>query len=256
MILFIICFIILLFIIGNYLTKPFEHFKSSNKWTTDKNTLLLESTPLNDNQKTEVKNMINSVTESKLKTLIATQSPLLVGPQGPQGQTGPPGTTLIASGRLINKNGSFIKDSKQPEYVVTRTEGTSPDSSLSFMDNNSAFASFQHWLLDVDNNIKNRFDNNCLTMDPLKDKVFIQKCENNPNQKWAWDSSNRLISKTNSTNTMLKCIGLSDPETNVLTTNIPGCSGENCLTNTPRRYLITKDCEINNINEDEIWSFV
>ena len=226
-----------------------EHFKStSNKWTTDKNALLLESVSLNDTQKMEVKNMVNAVTESTLKTLIATQSPLLVGPQGPQGPTGPPGTTLIASGRLINKSGGG-------ENVATRTEGTSPTTSLSFMDTNSAFSSFQHWMLDVNNNLKNRYDNNCLTMDPEKEKVFIQKCEDSPNQKWTWDSSNRLISTTNSTDTMLKCIALSTPESNVLTTNVPGCSGENCLTNTPRRYLITKDCEINNLNENEVWGF-
>ena len=53
-----------------------------------------------------------------------------------------------------------------------------------------------------------------------------------------------------------KCIGLSNPERNILTTNIPGCTGDQCQTNTSRRYLHVKDCEINNIHEDEVWSFV
>ena len=29
-----------------------------------------------------------------------------------------------------------------------------------------------------------------------------------------------------------------------------------CISNQPKRYLTVKNCDINNINEDEIWSFV
>jgi len=207
--------------------------------------------------------MITSISQSQLKTLIATQSPLLVGPQGIQGVQGPAGTKLIASGRLINKSGSFdpITENTQnnyitPKFVVTRTQGTSPTSSLSFMDNISPFGSFQNWQLDINNNIKNKFDNSCLTMDNSLTKLHMANCDNSPNQKWSWDSSNRIISTTASDNIKLKCIGLTKPEVNVLTTNIPGCKGDECLSNEARRYLVLKDCEINNINEDELWAFV
>lgn len=251
--------------IENFATKEKDAKDSkdskSNAWTTDKDVLADEKKSLNDTQKTEVTNMINAISESKLKSLISSQSPLLVGPAGPQGIQGPSGTTLIASGRLINKSGSFDKVDGNtnyliPKYVVTRTEGTSQTSSLSFMDDTSPFASFQNWQLDINNNLKNRYDDNCLTMSTNDNKLYIDKCSDNPNQKWNWDNSNRIISTSNSNNRVLKCIGLSNPERNVLTTNIPGCTGDQCQTNTSRRYLNVKDCEINNIHEDEVWSFV
>jgi hypothetical protein len=207
-----------------------------------------------------LQNMISSVNQSQLKTLIAAQSPLLVGPKGPQGPQGPAGTTLVASGRLINKSGSTDGSKKHmttPSYVVTRTEGTNPSSSLSFMDDISPFASFQYWQLDINNNLKNRYDETCMTMNPSQSKLYIDKCSpDNPNQKWTWDNTNRLISTTASTNTQLKCIGLTEPESNILTSNVPGCVGDQCLNRTPRRYLEVKDCDINNINEDEVWSFI
>ena len=261
-VLLILFIILLLFIINrniniNYNIENFE----SNAWTTNKDQLAAENASLTDNQKTEVKNMITSITNSQLKTLITTQSPLLTGPQGPPGIQGPPGTKLVASGRLVNKKGSFDKSCSEqnyfiPKFVVTRTEGTSPTSSLSFMDHVSPFVSFQNWHLDLDNNLVNRYDGNCLTMDTNQEKLYIDTCNNNQNQKWIWDSSNRLISSSASTNSNLKCIGLTKPEYNVLTTNIPGCEGNQCLTNTPRQFLVVKDCEVNNINEDELWSFV
>jgi hypothetical protein len=205
--------------------------------------------------------MITSISQSQLKTLVSSQSPLLTGPQGPVGPQGPPGTQLVASGRLINKSGSFSGANGEqnffaPSYVVTRTQGTSPSSSLSFMDNVSPFGSFQNWQLDIQNNIKNRFDETCLTMNSTQDKLYMDKCNDNPNQKWTWDNSNRLISTTASTNSSLKCIGLTKPELNVLTTNIPNCKDKDCMSNTAKRYLVIKDCDINNINEDELWAFV
>ena len=269
-ILLILFIILLLYIINikkNQLSiqKTIQENFASNEWTTNKDVLAIEKTPLNDVQKTEVSNMINSISQSQLKTLIATQSPLLVGPPGPQGNQGPAGTTLIASGRLVNKKGSFdynsndSKDDKNyfnPKYVVTRTEGTQSSSSLSFMDNVSPFVSYQNWQLDVNNNLKNRYDGNCLTMNSTQDKVYMDKCSDNPGQKWSWDSSNRIISTSASNDRKLKCIGLTNPESNILTTNIPNCIGETCVNNTPKKYLTVKDCDINNIHEDELWSFV
>ena len=256
----LVLFIIMLFLIINKKNNTTENF-ASNAWTTDKDQLASESASLNDTQKTEVKNMIDSITQAQLKKLISTQSPLLTGPPGPQGIQGPAGTQLIASGRLVNKNGSYDKgvDSQNffnPQYVVTRTEGTSPISSLSFMDTVSPFVSFQNWNLDVNNNLKNRYDDTCLTMNATQDKLYMDKCGDNPNQKWSWDNSNRIISTTASSNRKLKCISLTKPEQNVLTTNIPGCNGQDCMSNTARRFLTVKDCAINNINDDELWSFV
>lgn len=257
-ILLVLFFILLLMIINNK-KYTIERFSSSNPWTTDKDKLNAEKQPLNDLQKKEVENMVKSLTNSQLKTLIQTQSPLLVGPAGPVGPPGPAGATLIASGRLINKKGSYNNSEDSfffPKYVVTRTEGTNQDSSLSYMENLNPFASYQNWQLDINNNLINKYDNNCLTMNKATNKLYIDKCSNESNQKWTLDNSNRLISTTASTSNKLKCIGLTKPETNILTTNLPGCAGKNCMNDLPKRYLIVKDCDINNIKDDELWSFI
>jgi hypothetical protein len=94
-------------------------------------------------------------------------------------------------------------------------------------------------------------------MSPTQDNIYMDKCnESDNNQKWSWDKSNRIVSTTASTSSKLKCIGLTQPEQNVVTTNIPNCNENNCVSNSPRRFLTMKDCDINNVNEDEIWSFV
>lgn len=262
-ILLILFLLLIIFMVNKYEKyKNIENFES-NPWTTDRDKLAAEKVDLNEVQKKTVTDMINAISSDTLKSLVATQSPLLTGPPGPPGMQGPAGTSLIASGRLVNKNGSYDNSSSindnyfNPKYIVSRTEGTSPTSSLSFMTNVSPFASYQHWSLDVNNNIVNRYDNTCLTMTPTQDKLYMDKCNNNNNnQKWKWDSSNRIISTTASTDKNLKCIGLTQPVNNILTTNVPGCSGDKCLSNTPRRYMVIKDCNVNNVNEDEIWSFV
>jgi hypothetical protein len=241
----------------------FADTPSLNLWTTTPEQQAAQTTDLNDVQKKTVTNMITSISTDTLKSLIATQSPLLTGPQGPPGSQGPSGTSLIASGRLVNKNGSYDVTNNpntnyfNPRYIVSRSEGTNPTASLSFMDEVSPFASFQNWSLDINNNVKNRYDDTCLTMNITQDKLYMDKCNNNnTNQKWNWDSTNRIISTSASTDRMLKCIGLTKPESNVATTNIPGCKGSTCLSNTPRRFMVVKDCDINNVNEDEVWSFV
>ena len=248
----------------NNSSSDIEHFQE-NSWTIDKDISKENKKPLNDVQKTEVKNMINQLGKEQLKTLIAQQSPLLTGPSGPIGPQGPAGTTLISSGRLVNKVGSFNKNNKEkdnylnefkPDFVVSRTEGTNAASSLCFMDKISPFTSYQNWELNVNNEIRNRYDNNCLTMDNKNNKLYMSQCGDNPNQKWTWDNSNRIISTTNSSPNKLKCIGLSKPEINILTTNIPGCKDNSCSNNIEREFLVVKDCEVNNINKDEIWSFV
>ena len=235
---------------------------TSNPWSTDRNELEDQKKSLNPVQKNEVNDMIKAISKSTLQDMVVQQSPLLTGPAGPPGVQGPAGSTYIASGRLTNLSGSFNKYDENnnyflPKFSVTRTEGTNSTSSLAFMDNSSSFSSVQSWQLDINNNLKNRYDGNCLTMSNTDNKIYIDKCtNNNQNQKWTWDDSNRIISTTNSNNIKLKCIGLSKPEINITTTNIPGCNGESCSNNVPRRYLVSKDCEINNVNEDEIWDFI
>jgi len=265
MILFVILLILIIYkkrTIDSYFAKN-EGFQTA--WTIDKDELKSKTLSLNDIQKTEVKNMIDSVAQIKLKDLITSQSPLLVGPEGPQGPQGPSGSTYIATGRLVNKGGSFddISDKNNyfiPKYAVSRTEGSNPNSSLSFMDDVSPFASFQNWELDINNHLKNRYDGTCLTINPDKNnqKLYMDKCEPTKNeQKWMWDKTNRLISTTASTQNKLKCIGLSGPETNIITTNIPGCTGKDCnVSNKTRKYLALKDCDINNTKDDETWTFL
>lgn len=259
--LFFFFVLILLIIKKKYRIENFSNTNSNtNNWTTNKDVIAQQNQTLNSVQQKEVIDIVKSTTNSQLKTLISTQSPLLQGPSGPMGPQGPAGGTYIASGRLVNKKGSYDNDSETslftPKYTVTRTEGTSPTSSLSFMDNAAPFASYQYWHLDINNNIVNKFDNNCLTMDTTQDKLYISQCNDNPNQKWTHDNTNRIISTTASNSRTLKCIGLTQPEQNVITTNIPGCSGQNCMSNTAKKYLVVKNCDINQINDDELWTFM
>ena len=244
-----------------YETSIIENFEDSNTnpWNEDDNKIAYDKMGLNDKQKNEVKNMINQVTKEELERLINIQSPLLVGPVGPQGPSGPTGGNYIATGKLANKSGSHKKGSNSfvPEYIATRTEGTDNAQSLSFMSSIIPYASYQDWILGSDNKLKSRFDDNCLTYDNKNNKLFISECKiDDPNQNWSWDnSSNRLIS-TNQNNQNLKCIGLTQPEVNKLTTNVPGCKNEGCSNNVERRFLIVKDCDPNNVKEDEVWGFI
>ena len=54
----------------------------------------------------------------------------------------------------------------------------------------------------------------------------------------------------------LKCIGLSYPEENVNASSIPGCVGDDCLNIEAKKFLVIKDCDINNIKDDEVWGFL
>jgi len=232
---------------------------TSNPWSTDRNEL--EDQKKKKKEENDLTDKIKAISKSTLQDMVVQQSPLLTGPPGPPGVQGPAGSTYIASGRLINKSGSFDKFNKEnnfflPKFSVTRSEGTNSTSSLVFMDDSSAFSSIQSWQLEANNNLKNKYDGNCLTMSNTDNKIYIDKCtDNNANQKWTLDTSNRIISTTNSNDITLKCIGLSKPEINITTTNIPGCKGDSCSNNIPRRYVISRDCDINNVNEDEIWDF-
>jgi hypothetical protein len=237
-----------------------EHFSSLNEWTTSEDMIEDQKKPLSTTQKEEVTNMIKQISSDQLKDLVAAQSPLLTGPIGPMGPSGPSGSPYIASGRIVNKQGSFHKDAPNkmiPQMVMSRSEGTNPQSSLSFMDTVSPFVSYQNWMLKDDHSIQNRYDQTCLTMNPTQEKVYMDKCtDGNPNQKWDWDNSNRIVSTSASTPQNLKCLALSSPQENTFTTSLPNCVGEDCLNHSAKQYVIVKDCNVNQITDDEIWSFI
>jgi len=265
--LFILLFFLLILIVHHKRVHyNIENF-ASNAWTTNKEILAEEKAPLNDVQKKQVEDITTAVSKNTLSTLLASQSSGLVGPNGPPGDQGPAGAQYIAVGRLINKDGSFDKKTSNhnyfiPEKALSRSSGVSPKSSLAFMDAVSPFASFQNWELDVNNHLKNRFDDNCVSIDPStksdeSSKIYMDKCDsNNQNQKWTWDSSNRIYNPNYSTSTTLRCLGLSKPEKNIIT-SIPGCTGENCNNNNvDKKYLVVKNCDLNKINDDELWAFI
>ena len=256
----IIIIILILIIILYYINKNIffqENFSST--WDKSISKTNEEKAGLTDNQKNEVKKISQQISKSELVNLITAQSPLLTGPMGPQGVQGPAGTSLIASGRLANKGVSFEKTNKSkinPDFVVTRTEGTNPSASLAFVDKIQPFASYQDWQLDINNNLKNRFDGTCVTMSTSDDSIYMDKCDpNNSNQKWNWDNTNRLISTSNSTPSKLKCISIRNEENNHIT-SVPGCVGKKCLKTGKYNFLITKDCIPNNVVDNEVWAFV
>ena len=232
-----------------------EHL--GNQWTTSEEDLAKQNATLTSNQQTQVQNIATQTSKDVLSNMIATQSPLLQGPTGPRGPQGVAGTTLIASGRLVNKMGSFAdttNSNAQPNYfipqmVVSRTEGTNPSASV-------AFTSYQDWQLDVNNNLKNRYDGTCLTINKDANSLYLDTCKSgNANQLWSWDNkTNRLLSKSLSTNTLLKCIGLSKDSS--ITTSIPGCVGDSCISTSAKNTLVLKDCTPNKVDNDQVWSFV
>jgi len=258
----IIIIITILFNVINNLNKKkkieyFESSSSSASWSQSSEDVNKENQGLTPNQVTQIKNISSSISKDTLTNLIQTQSPLLTGPHGPIGPPGPAGTTLIASGKLANKTASFNEKNKTiPQLVVSRTEGTNPSSSLAFMDEISPFTSYQYWQLDINNHIKNRFDDTCITMSTTDNKIYMDTCDpNNANQKWTWDKTNRLISTSNSTNNILKCISTQEME-NKNITSIPGCVGSKCVKSGKQNFLVVGDCNVNDIQDSQVWGFI
>lgn len=277
--LIIILIIFLFYIFFNiYPRRNIENFqdasKSSSAWTTsaaDKQAAT-DSTQADK----DLQNKIMNIVKNQLDQIKGTQGALIKGPPGPPGQQGPPGSNLIASGKLINKANSFDSNSGSssnsmlnyfiPQYVLTRTGGTNPLSSLSYMDNNSAFASFQDWQFDINNNIISRYDGKCLTMDDpkknaLNSVLYLDKCEpTNSNQKWKWDNvSNRLLSMNNDINSKkVKCIISTDPSgNNINISNNLNCTGDECAkSKSIKKIAEIADCDINIVNDKEVWSFI
>lgn len=247
-----------------YSSDVYESFEAS--WTKDRETYESENKPLNDVQKEQVQNMVKEMTKSQVSKLIADQKPMFAGPQGPQGIQGPSGSKLIIYGRLVNKSGSFENSSSNSskmdvEYVCSRTEGTNASSSLIFMDSISPFSNYQYWEFNEDNTIRSKFDGSVLTMNDIGKKCYMSTLitdSSNPNylnQRFTWDNTMRLISMNNTDN-KLKCLALTSPEVDSLTTSIPGCKGDACSNSVPRKFLISRECSPNTVKSDEIWSFV
>jgi hypothetical protein len=255
----IIIIIIILFNVINNLNKKkkIEYFESSASWGKSSEDVNKENQTLTPNQVTQIKNMVQQGSTDALTTIMQSNKQLLTGPIGPPGPPGPAGTTLVASGRLANKKTSFNEKNKTiPQLVVARTEGTNPSTSLSFMDEISPFTSYQYWQLDINNNLKNRFDNTCMTMSTTDNKIYMDNCDpNNANQKWTWDNTNRLISTSNSTNNILKCISTQEME-NTHITSVPNCVGKNCMISGKKNFLVVGDCKVNDIQDTQVWGFI
>ena len=255
---YIFLIIIIIIFLFNFFNKKkkIEYFQS---WSKSSEDVKKENMGLTENQITQIKNISSETCKNTLTNLVQTQSPLLTGPPGSIGPPGLPGTTLIASGKLANKKASFNEKNKTiPQLVVARTEGTNPSASLTFMDDISPFSSYQDWHFDINNNIKNRFDNTCMTMSKTDNKIYMDTCDpNNGNQKWTWDNTNRLISTSNSTNTILKCISTQEMENNHLT-SIPGCKAgdKKCVKYGKQNFLVVGDCKVNDIQDNQVWGFI
>jgi hypothetical protein len=242
--------LIILFFISVLYERKYEHFAS---WTENRTEEKQKLENIENDKK--LNNLIRKTVDDYINNL-----PRVKGPPGPIGPQGPSGTILVASGRLANKIGSFEdndKDKIHPTYFATRTDGSSPSSSLSYMDNSSPFSPIQRWLLDVNQNIINKHDNRCLTMNMTKDGLYMSDCDkSNDNQKWNWDNTHRIISTTASDDKNLKCISLSKPDSTTFTTSKPGCLGKECEDKRAKRFLTVKNCDINNVQDNEVWSFI
>jgi len=216
----------------------------------------------NDNNQSKNKYIDDEINKKfqKIQQMILSNSSQFTGPVGPRGPAGPAGNKIITSGYLVNADGSYedgIEKSNifSPDFVVTRTSGTTPEMSLSYLDKPTSFVSYQNWMLTEDNFLKNRYDDTCLTINELDNKVFMSECNNKQPQQWRFDKNNRLVSlnKTNSGDT--KCLSLSKEE-NITTTSLPNCKGDNCYNKKKKKYLIVKNCDTEKMSNNEIWNFI
>jgi len=234
-----------------------------DEWNKTPEEIEKQKQGLTKTQECQIRNMMKQMVKNQVMDSLSAQNPLMTGPVGPIGPPGPPGTKLIASGRIFNKSGSFNttdKQMKSPKNVLSRSSGTSPLSSLVFMDNTSPFVSYQNWLYNDKNQIVNRYDNTCLSYKKGNSYIYMDKCDsNNPNQKWFWDNSNRLISlnpeNSKNKNTM-SCLGLTKPTVNTMMSSVPDCKGKQCSNRGQKRFLTLKNCKVNSVQADEIFSFM
>lgn len=233
-----------------------------DEWNKSSGEIKKQKQGLTKMQECQIKNIINNTVRSNVMQTLSAQNPLMTGPSGPPGPPGPSGTTLLASGKLVNQLGSFGKKDttfKNPTLVATRTNGTNPMSSLVYMDEVAPFASYQSWQYNQKNQIVNRYDGSCLTYSPKQDNLYMSECDDNDSkQKWFWDKSNRLVlldKGANKNKKTLKCMSVSEPEVNSLVSSVPECKGESCKIMGQKRYLTTKNCDPNTVDSSTIFSF-
>jgi len=206
-------------------------------------------------------NQIRQLTNDQAMQLMNSSSSLVQGPQGGIGPQGPPGGEYQATGRLVNQAVSYKNKSSNvfiPSMVTTRTSGTIPTQSLCLMDT-PTLGSFQYWYLNKNGTIENKYDGKCINYNPTKSsgtKVYMGDCTPSNYNQWIWDKDNRLVF----TNGQQQCLTVSNPESGVSTTTIPGCSispkDNDCLRTGNRRYLSVKTYENGQLFDDDIWSFI
>jgi hypothetical protein len=204
-------------------------------------------------------NQIKQLTNDQAMQLMNSSSSLMQGPSGGSGPQGPPGGEFQAAGRMVNQSVSY-KNRKSnaflPSMVTTRTSGTLPTQSLCLMDN-PTLGSFQYWYLNKNGTIENKYDNTCINYNPTKStgtKVYMGDCNPSDYNQWAWDKDNRILFKNGDN----QCLSISNPESGISTTTIPGCGSkdDDCLRTGNRRYLNVKTYESGQLYDDEIWSFI
>lgn len=203
-------------------------------------------------------NQINQMISDKTMSLMNSSSSFMQGPQGIEGQQGPPGGVYQAAGRLVNQSASYTSSNKNaltPTFVTTRTSGTLPQQSLCMMDT-PALGSFQFWYLNSNGTIENKYDGKCINYNPLKSsgtKVYMGDCTPSDYNQWIWDKNNRLIFKNGEN----QCLSVSSPESGITTTTIPGCTDDsNCIRPGANKYLEIKTYKDGSLYDDEIWGFI
>ncbi len=250
-------------------TTPYQDTTKENcsaltydEWNSTPEEIEKQKTPMSKMQECQIKNLIKDTVRTQVMESLSAQNPLMTGPAGPPGPPGPAGTTLLASGRLVNQSSSYdSSDTKysNPKKMATRTSGTNPNASLIYMGESTPFASYQSWQYNQKNQIVNRYDGACLTYIPNQEKLSMTECDdNNTKQKWFWDKANRFVLLDTSQNkpNKLKCISVSAPQTDSLMTTLPDCKGTQCTNTGSKEFLITKDCDPNTVESSTIFSFI
>jgi len=256
-------FLLIAFITLNYLimkrinsTVLNEHFFNMD---VDNNTI----EGMDDNESTNkyIDQQINAKMEKVQSMINSSQLTGPAGPRGPQGSQGPAGNKIVASGYLVNAGGSYESGIEKsniftPDYVITRTAGTTPEMSLSYLDKPTSFVSYQNWMLTEDNFLINRYDNTCMTINDIDNKVYMAECNNSVPQQWTLDKNNRIVSLNKGKSNETKCLGLSKEENNITTTNLPDCNDSSCYNNKAKKFVVVKNCNTEKISPNEIWNFI
>lgn len=135
-----------------------------------------------------------------------------VGPQGIQGQRGPPGDVGKSGGRFLEKGilqtESMYNNNKNSVIGINAMLGTGKSSRLYY--SNSHFNPFERnnsiWTYDSKHNIKT-YNNRCLTANK-NNNLYVSRCNDSQNQKWLYHN-NKTITQYNDKN---KCLSIDKDE--------------------------------------------